>query len=216
MIDTATTKIYCKECNRRLFSEQGYTTRYNKDNEVDHHLCTPCVKNLRIKEYNESGGEITTQLWLDATMRDSWDGAYHRLRESVADFYRANEDILKKVFSDMEEVTVVMKEFEKNQWFGWVQDYYNSTDIRGHSYKGDDFKVLLWGCAGRVLITLQGDPNSKYKGANITMIFDEDSKDPRGGIQGIYATKEQALDLIRAGMRMPKNSFQPDNEVTII
>jgi len=216
MIDTAKTKIRCKQCDKRLFSERGYTECYTKDGEVDHYLCTSCVGNLRIKEYKEGGGLISTQLWLDATMRNCWDGAYDRVRPDVADFYRENEDTLKKVFSDMEEVETVMKEFEKSQWLGWVQDYYNGTDIRGHSYKGDGFKALLWGCAGRVLVTLQGDDDSKYKGDNITMIFDEDSKDPRGGIQGVYATKEHAINLIRDGMRMPKNSFQPDKEVTII
>jgi len=34
--------------------------------------------------------------------------------------------------------------------------------------------------------------------------------------QCVYATKEHAINLIRDGMRMPKNSFQPDKEVTII
>ncbi len=215
MIDTAKTKIYCNTCNKRLFSCNGYTECY-KNGQTSHYLCNSCVKNLRINEYKSSGGEITTQLWLDATMRNCWDGAYERLRDNVADFYRENEDTLKKVFSDMEEVSEVMKEFESKQWFGWVQEYYASTEIRGHSHKGDGFKAMLWGCAGRVLITIQGDLDSKYKGGNITMIFDEDSKEPRGGIQGVYASKENAIELIRAGMDMPKDCFQPDKEVTII
>ena len=64
-------------------------------------------------------------------------------------------------------------------------------------------KVMLGASAGRVLLTLQDrfaqhHPESIYGGAWISLIFDESSPNPRGGIQGHCATKNEAVALIQS------------------
>ena len=208
----------CKHCNKDLTNE-SYTEFYKK-NKVDYRMCEPCMQNLRVKEYHDGGGEISTKLWMDATLMDCHHGDYGRLRPDVAEFYGKNETVLRKVFDDMEEVKTHMKAFETKHWLPWIQKYYNESDDRGHKCSLKECDVLLWGCAGRVLITVKdkypkGNPKSKFGGAWISMIFDETSKEARGGIQGLCATKEEAIALLEAAMEMPKKSFKPDSEVTI-
>jgi hypothetical protein len=114
---------------------------------------------------------------------------------------------------------------DKGQDFGLkpgpkaVQTYCKRTTKRGHSYTHSDFKVLLWGSAGRVLLTiqdgrLQSDPKARFGGANLTLIFDEDSTHPRGGIQSMAGTKQECLNLIQA-LRECDLVFVPDPAVGI-
>jgi hypothetical protein len=80
-------------------------------------------------------------------------------------------------------------------------------------------KVMMGASAGRVLLTLQdrfkqGDPESIYGGAWVTLIFDETAGHPRGGLQGQCATRDEAVALIQAVIDdMPK--LVEDQEVWI-
>lgn len=100
-----------------------------------------------------------------------------------------------------------------------VKAYYTASPAAGHSYKNDDFKILMLGSAGRVLVTVsdtrpQSDPLSKFGGANITLIYDDSSAHPRGGIQSHVGTQKELLGLIEA-YRSPEVKFQPDEDVSI-
>lgn len=66
----------------------------------------------------------------------------------------------------------------------------------------DKMKILMGGSAGRVLITMQdrfaqNNPESKYGGAWVTLIFDESAEWPRGGVQGHCGTKDEIVRLIQ-------------------
>lgn len=77
-----------------------------------------------------------------------------------------------------------------------IQTYYSKSKARGHSFKCKDYKALLWGCAGRVLITLRKDLN-----VELSMIYDEGSKYPRSGIQDMSGTGEEILQLAGAFLK---------------
>jgi hypothetical protein len=100
-----------------------------------------------------------------------------------------------------------------------VKAYYEKSPSAGHSYYCDDFKILMLGTAGRLLTTIsdtrgQDNPESKFGGAHITLIFDETSKDPRGGVQSHIGTQKELLGLIEA-YRRPEVKFKADKKVSI-
>lgn len=76
-------------------------------------------------------------------------------------------------------------------WSDWLQDYYRKSDARGHAATVGGIEILVWGCAGRVVMTINGKHNE-----DLSVIFDETSKKPRAGQQGIHATKDQAVSLL--------------------
>lgn len=83
----------------------------------------------------------------------------------------------------------------------------------------EHMKIMMGGSAGRVLLTIQdrysqGDPRSIYGGAWVTLIFDETSEYPRGGVQGHCATKDEALRLIQDCIDYMPALF-PDNTLCI-
>lgn len=221
MIDTTTTKIYCNKCNCRLFSINGYTECYKGD-VVDHYLCTSCANDIRVEEY-QATGTISTSLWIDATLyhsrKDDGQG-FDNLRDSVRYFYERSQEHLSKVFHDMEDVNKLMKEFETRHWIPWLCDFYKD-ESGGFTYKGDGFKASLLGSCGRVLLTVrdiypQENPNSKYGGAWLSLIFADGDKSGNGGIQGLCATKEEAIGLLKALIAMPEKSLVPDKDLAII
>lgn len=81
----------------------------------------------------------------------------------------------------------------------------------------EHLKVLMGGSAGRVLITIQdrfpqGHPDSIYGGASVTIIFDESSPYPRGGVQNQCGTRDEVVGLIQACIDdMP--ALIPDSDV---
>jgi hypothetical protein len=92
-----------------------------------------------------------------------------------------------------------------------LKAYYDASIERGHRSHVDGLVCLLWGCAGRVLITIKDD---LIPDLDLTLILDESSEYPRGGIQSLNGTKDQCLELLER-FRTVKHQFNPDNEVTI-
>lgn len=209
----------CQTCSKELNDNIPHWTTRHKDNS-ETYTCEFCFKDEKIKQYLENG-ELGSQILMDATScafyvleaKNGLDG----LRQEYQTYYNKHMPTLLKINRDYKKIEEAGRELELAWWFPTLQEYYNSHGERGHSAQGDEYKALLWGCAGRVMLTLQdNDPNGKgkYNGAWVTLIFDEDSPEPRGGIQGLAATKDEALGLIKAAMKeQPK--MEPDKDVTL-
>ncbi len=110
-------------------------------------------------------------------------------------------------------------DFGLTTWPGALQLYYREAVTTGNSFTTPDFKAMLMGSAGRVLLTVRdsrasGHPDAKFDGANITLIFDEDAKHPRGGIQSLCGTKSECLGLLKALRDSYPMNFKPDREVS--
>lgn len=116
---------------------------------------------------------------------------------------------------------------DKDYWKPTWQQYIDRRDKKPlqefiaspRSAKMDHLEVLMLGTAGRVLITVrdrykQSDKRSKYGGAWITMIFDESSPYPRGGLQGQCSTRDEGVGLLQAVIdNMP--TLTPDSKVSV-
>jgi hypothetical protein len=169
----------------------------------DYSLCYACWLEVKVNEYLETG-EITTSLWTDAVrchMRMKEDINVGVLRQEIIDHYRKHHRTLLAIKEAMDGVSALARQFEEQHWIGGIQGYYQSSCKRGHKATVGEMDVLLWGSAGRVLMTFQDkrnvdDPLARYNGANITLIFDETSPTARGGIQSIVATVEEATALL--------------------
>ena len=210
----------CDRCRDNL--EGGWSERRNhKTGEVTSVLCFLCARQDAMDDYRRTG-EITSRLGGDAAVANlylSGECSSGSLRDGVYQFWLRNADSLREIAAANEEIAAAASQFECAHWLPHIQAYYNKATTRGHNGDGGDFVTLLWGSAGRVLLTIKdkypvGHPDGKYGGAWVTLIFDESSKETRGGVQGMCATKQEALALIAAATeRMP--SLLPDCQVTL-
>ncbi len=215
--------LSCNTCQKTIDPDnEPYSIAYDNDYKISHHICNPCVRDEMMYKYQTSK-EITTSLMAEACMAEMYltgECDLDRLRASVVSFMERHEKALLEVARASKEIQEAERVFENSVWLPRLQKYYQNSDSRGHSGNGDGFRALLWGSAGRVLLTLQDlhgvdHPDSKFGGAHITLIFDETANYARGGIQSLCATKEEALKLVKAATEnFPV--LAPDSEVSVI
>jgi len=75
-------------------------------------------------------------------------------------------------------------------------------DWKHFSGETDKTKIMLGSGGGRVMMTVQDrymnkEPESVFNGAWVTLIFDGTSKKPYGGLQGLCASREEAMGLLQ-------------------
>lgn len=152
----------------------------------------------------EKTKELMTRLIMEASLSERWGCCKHEAA----------------ILAASKEIDVEVKKWNDRN-FRNVQGYYSLSTYKGHEASTKDFKVLVYGCAGRLLITIQDHrADGKYKGAWMTLIGPEDPTDckedgsTRAGWQGLAATKEEAVALLRDSMAMP--CLNPDKTVGII
>ncbi len=213
-------KFECQTCKQPLSDEVAYYTCY-KDKEITHYICDICARRERVDRYKASG-HIDTRFLLDATLALSRfeDGVKLKdYRPELRQLYEQEGDTLIQAGFCVRRINVVVRELEQKLWFPWMQKYFRDSEARGHSADGPGFHALLWGAAGRVLLTLRkrtpdGSGEELFE-PSITIIFDETSSEARCGIQGLDATETEAVGLLRAAMEHLKE-FYPDEAVSVI
>lgn len=195
----------CQRCNRNI--EGGYICqRYDDKGNIVETFCHICSKVEVVEEYRKSK-TIHTSLLTEATIAkgyftERWDMS--RMREEYREFYYQNRKLLLEVAESGEKMSKLVDRFDNEAWNKWLKKYWNDVDYRGHEAKVGKLSVLMWGCAGRVMITV----GSKEPYQSFTMIFsdynvtEDDIKKygemmkQKGGIQGITATEAEALDML--------------------
>jgi len=85
----------------------------------------------------------------------------------------------------------------------------------GLSAEVGSMKAMMLSTAGRTLLTCQDNGSGKFGGAWVTLIFDETSEYPRGGIQGFCATENEAVCLLYNAIELKVSSFSADAEVSV-
>ncbi len=203
-----------QKCDRCKADLDGWTVNvYDSKGNIKENICYVCDRVDSVNEYKKSG-IIATRLMTQAVMarihfeRDD----LNSLRAEVANFERSNRDTLLEIASATDEIEKLVRKFEEDHWLRYIKKYWNKSDDRGHHFTLPSKAVaMMWGSAGRVLITLEN------KKADISMIFlDEESQlTPNGGIQGINATKDQAIALLTEAINMKKIDFTPKKSVTM-
>jgi hypothetical protein len=126
-----------------------------------------------------------------------------------------NETERTEVAVAVRDINQLARKFEVVRWMTIqkaINDY--NSGIAGYS---SDFKVLALATAGRLLITVSDSKpqgQGKFGGAWISLIGQDDNPGHMG-VQGLCATKEEALGLLNAAVDdMPE--LTRSNEVGII
>ncbi len=163
------------------------------------------MQDVRYRTGGPDGGWVE---WMRGPDRaEQRGGIIRRMREcrNLADDYR-------KIAGEYETVQAAVKSFERNVWFAWLKTYWNDATSRGHKSTIAGLDVLLWGCAGRAVMTLQ-DPVTKD---SVTVITDDSSDAACMGIQGIATTAANAsclLYLACSNSSELRKNFKTDDNV---
>ncbi len=211
----------CARCTQCL-DNSSYSIIYTKNCEsIKEVICGICNIVEYMDDYKKSG-IITTRIMMEASLAKYRfeEGNFSSLREEYRQFYLQNKVPLLKVANDVEEIKNLVDKFEDKHWLPYLKKYWNETTDRGHIADSQNCTIMMWGSAGRVLITAEEPAD------NITMIFsdyvttEEDIKKygnmtQRGGIQGINATKEKAVDIMSELIKMKKIKFHPKESVKL-
>jgi hypothetical protein len=187
--------VNCNICGANINPETDFYLE-----EGIKYICWTCDKVKRIIDYAKTK-KITTDLMIQAsfakiylagekTLNLAFSPLVSTLRPEVAKFMHAFDEYLLQIAEDCEEIHQEERRFEHLIWFPKLQDYYQKSKFRGHSGKG----VFLWGNAGGVLLTIREED------IFVTLVFDETSLEARGNVHGIFATKDEALTLIRTAI----------------
>jgi hypothetical protein len=209
-----------QKCNRCkvLIDGDPYSIFYTKDYEVKEIVCEPCVKNEVIDDYNKTK-HISTKLMMEATLAKYYleETDCSRIRDSSLRFFIKNKKSLLEVANTVKEVETLITEFEDKHWIPYLRKDWNDSSNRGHSVEITDIKVLMWGSAGRVLITLEN------KEGSVTMIFSDyvPKKEDffpasRGGVQGFSTNKDNALMMLKAVLDTDRLEFKDDKDVHLL
>lgn len=94
-----------------------------------------------------------------------------------------------------------------------IKKYWKKAESRGHTVDCGDFKILLWGCAGRIVFTIQG--NKTFGHASINGIMSDEKNKMPANMNGMCGTKKETLDLLEAALKADLK-FVDDNGVAPI
>ncbi len=164
------------------------------------HTCRTCTKWQKDQKYLDTG-EISTSMVGDAYCAVEFDQ-----KELERDPRR--KYMYTKLVAEMDELQKIVKEeFEPKFWFGKLKPMLADDSIKVNGFTGESefFKVVAGTMIGRGMITIsdkfaQSNKNCKYGGAYISLITEEASDKPRMGIQGLCATKDEAMRLLKDAM----------------
>jgi hypothetical protein len=190
--------------------ERGYVSYY-KNNKLVESVCENCATKDRNDEYKKTK-EITTRLWMDASLDRE---RLHSKGSLKAEEHRVDSMDADEILRSMRACDELIGEFRRRHWMGGLCKRVYEAKY-GLSGKTKDFKVMILASAGRVLITIQDTKpkgKGKFGGANITLITADGDVAARLGVQGIYATKEEAIGLLwHVVYKLPK--LKADSKVS--
>lgn len=221
------------------FYQQLYTGEKDKDGDYIKLgvLCFFCSKLRRLAEY-EQNKELTSNIMMDAALAmqsligwafDKWDRGISK--KQYVDFVESHSKQYFEMNNSVQRIQGCVDLFCQAH-LDKIHTYLDSQKTYGHIYEHQDFNILLGGSAGRILLTIQDsrfqkDPESKFDGAHITLIFAEPLKSDRekeivefyecedpdtyylhASIQGICATEKEACQLLVAASKALNKKFE--------
>lgn len=197
----------CDRCKSSL--ERGWCERWGgttkKGMRRAESICFDCDRQERHEAYAETN-VLTTKIAMDSAI-------YEVRRE---DNRTAPDLLLDRAVRELADVRADYKAFERIVWFGGLQAMVRAASFRGFRadftmLDGTEARALVWSCAGRTVITIE----TADEAAQVSVITADDSNEPVMGLQGILATKAQALALLDAAcVRLAGgNGFKRDDKV---
>lgn len=225
----------CDRCKQNC--ERGWSERYKQEGDQPAALvetvCLDCDHDERMAEYRKTGvlsakGQMAAALYMNDVGYQTggadggwveWLRGADRAQQRVEIGRRVREkanfaDDYRKIHAAGVDIQASVKMFERGVWFRWLKDYWHATRERGHEANISGLDLLLWGCAGRAVMTIR-DPATKV---SVTAITDDSSSAPCMGIQGIDATREDALRLLTLAYDRTEDlrvALRPDSSVKL-
>jgi hypothetical protein len=184
---------HCDTCPASL--ERGYSYVYEGEKLV-RAICFDCDRKERNAAFLKTG-VLTTKTMVEASLdRARPHAPSHAPPEAVA---------------ALDAIEAATKEFDRDVWYGGLREFLVASNDRGHSRHEGKFKILSYYMAGRYMFTLEDDE------ASLTLITTDDPG-VRMGIQGVCATKGQALSLVGRALDLWRKhgSLEPDREVGLL
>jgi hypothetical protein len=175
------------------------------------------VQSEALEEYKNTG-MLTNKVMMEATLAKCYaEGSMDRLRAEVREYHTRNKKVLLEISDKLDKIHGLVHDFEKKHWNTYLKKYWNDSKDRGHIVEVGDLEVLMWGSAGRVLLTLQKGKD------NFTMIFSDYVPDGTehwrsectGGMQGIDCTAEVAAAMLNKVIAEKTLEFKVKNSVTV-
>jgi len=196
--DSHLIKVECLNCD-----QQSRMTAYRKTKRLDNQIMLAAA-------FFVNDEKSLLEPW----MQDEWRAEQRAdMRKRIAKQAEYAADY-REVAAAEEEIHRAIKIMAREVWSKWLQSYYRKSTGRGHAANVNGIEVLVWGCAGRVVMTINGK-----QGEDLSVIFDETSEEPRAGRQGIHATKDQAiklLELVTAGSTDFQAAIKPSDSVSML
>ncbi len=169
----STDPTHCDICKNPITDR--WVQDFNDKGEVLESRCAPCDRAKRAKAFQETK-RLRTRMVEDAQIHEIY-------KECDATDYA----VLAAFFPIPQEI----KAFERDVWFGGLQEIATKAKTKGTSLKKDDLQLLCFTMCGRAMITLDSPT------ASVTVITAEDSNESRMGFRSIDATADQAIELLR-------------------
>lgn len=179
-----------KTCQRSTCGnsiERGYSylcteNKETKEIEVTEVTCLSCAQADRYGAWKETK-VITSRLLTDSIF----------LKDS-------------ELSDDIGFIQEKVKRFQADVWFCGMQKTVNDSTFSGMSFKCNNLTVLSFCCAGRCMITIED------KESSVTLITDPTTSRGCMGLQGINATREQALNLLQAAIVAHKRGCKLEDD----
>lgn len=214
----------CGICKNLIKEGDIFRIIYKDDDsgKIKHLICDNCEVDDCIQAYRDTK-HVDSHLSLQACMAQYYfeqDAKLSGLRADARHFFLKYKKDLLEIADGTDKIKKLIQEFEEKHWLPYLKKYWNDTDLRGHEAKVKTTKLtrgintidlLMWGCAGRVLITIKCNDQS------LTMIFTDGKSQitPNGGQQGIEGKVNFIINMMEVLVEVKEIKFQPESSVKL-
>jgi len=162
-----------------------------------------------IEDYSKTG-YLTTQLLQGHALEKS------RRQYSPEKTDSTLDAVVAQIDQELNPLDEAVEEFGKTVWATWLKKHYRDQSYRGHEANAGNVNLMVWGIAGRVMVSLRvRDSDGEH--AHITLIGADSVNDTDElAIQGILMKGATALQLVRDATRLSddlSNDIRPNAEV---
>jgi hypothetical protein len=105
--------------------------------------------------------------------------------------------------------------FREKVWLPWLKGYYEVSSDRGHLAESDNLTMMVYGLAGRVMVTLRRRSPEKDD-QHVSLLGYEGKREFNMYVRGGYGTADALCEMINEAVRLDESlqkNIRPDNEV---
>lgn len=122
------------------------------------------------------------------------------------------EDGAAEVYAAVEAVQQACERFREAVWLPWLKGYYVTARDRGHVARGGAVEMLVYGLAGRVMVTLRGRESSD----DFVSLLGYDGESDGMYVRGADGSSGRLCAMIEEAVRLTQtleDDIRSDDEV---